>query len=1056
MRSPNPDSPNPVNPSTLQIGQGARGIIGQTVIGATIVEQQLLITPDAIALNPFQARSPYKALKRFDVDDSEYFFGRYQLTRELQTALKTNNLILVLGASGSGKSSVVRAKLVPEFLSESSHHHNFVLTPGENPFRSLYDSLIGQGKLGPDKDYYFSPSETQFVLEGKPDKLLQVVRQLKEARSQWLIVIDQFEELFTRCTNLQQRQQFIQSITQLAESGDGSVKMVLVMRADFLGEFAPYPQFGKRVQQQIHLVTEMPEDELELAIKAPAAKHGVRLEPGLAREIIADVQGQPGSLPLMQYTLTRLWDYEIYLDHLADRVLNTCNYQALGKVRGALENHVNQIYADLDAIGQQAAKRIFLSLVKVFTTDGVEKRVSQSVCRSALNGDAVPATLNRFINENLLISSCQDLSQTPSPTQTSHPQAEATIEIAHEILLTSWPPLQNWIQEAQATLLVKSRLVEDMARWKQHQQSHQELLKSSMLAKVLDLQEHHLFELHAVPLNSDEHAYIRASQQFQRRELNRAKRVAMAASMGAGLLTVAMGFSALQMRQAESEQIQTSVALSQAKSALGQDLEAQLEIIRAGKTLKQSVWQAIFPDAGLRRAIAQQAENPGQERNRWPASVVHPGGAGPSPLWLSPDGQRLSTVDYEGKLRQWSPQGQLQAEVETRSGRVTLSPDGQQVLIHDSAGTLQLRQITGQTLLTLPVSVSTQVAFSPNSQWLAIPRSSHNGAIEWWNHPRQQLTRLKLSGYDATIQQIVFSTDSKQFATSGDDGTIRLWDLDGKPLSIIKADCTSTGLVQQVSNRFPAVSPKTLGTKQGCSFNASGVMVFSPDGTRLAASVGDGMAQIWDTRTGQRIASFSGHKGLIQQILFSPNGQHLVTRGADGTVRIWKSEGRFGYADNQLAVLTGHAGTIHAVAFSPDGKQLATGGSDGTVRLWDTDETKLPINGENGSFDLGDRRWNPTGSLLAVFNGHSGRVNVAFHPDGKHLAALGENGILHLWDTTLPPTPPAKNSPDPAPQVEKFDHLLSRNCHWVWNYLKHSPMVADRDRPLCHGITTGD
>jgi excinuclease UvrABC ATPase subunit len=139
--------------SMVNIGQNARGIIGQTVIGATIVEQQLVITPEAITQKELVKRSPYKALRRFDVDDADYFFGRYQLTAALQKALQTNNLLLLLGASGSGKSSVVRARLVPEFLSTSSHHHNFILTPGEDPFRSLYESLTGQGKIGPDKDY---------------------------------------------------------------------------------------------------------------------------------------------------------------------------------------------------------------------------------------------------------------------------------------------------------------------------------------------------------------------------------------------------------------------------------------------------------------------------------------------------------------------------------------------------------------------------------------------------------------------------------------------------------------------------------------------------------------------------------------------------------------------------------------------------------------------------------------------------------------------------------------------------------------------------------------
>ena len=611
--------------SQINIGQGAKGIIGQTVTDSTYIEHQTVITPEAIDLQPFQARSPYKALKRFDVDDVDYFFGRYQLTLELQAALKVSNLILVLGASGSGKSSVVRAKLIPEFLGTSDKRHNFVLTPKENPFQSLYESFIGRDQVGRDKDYCFSAAKAQFVLEGKADVLMQVVRQLKDEDSEWLIFIDQFEELFTRCTNLEQRKNFIQSLTQMAESKDRSVKLVLAMRADFLEQFSPYPRFGQLVQRQIHLVTNMPEDELELAIKGPAAKHGVRFEPGLTKEIIQDVQGQAGSLPLMQYTLDRLWKYKFDVDQLTDRTLNTQNYRVLGKVRGALEKHVNEIYDELSAAGQQAAKRIFLSLVKLVKTDGVVKPVSQSMARSELLGEGVPTTLDRLINENLLVGSSKHLSQAALPAQAGKQRKQqATIEIAHEILLSSWKLLESWIGEAKEILLLKSRLVEDMGRWHDQKQANEELLKGSALEKVLEFKKEHLFELQAVPLSAAEETYLDASLRFQKRELNRAKRVAVGASIGVVLMAIAAIFSAIQARQAEIEQIQTSVALSTAKLANDQTLEAGIESIRAGKALQRSFWQqpfwsAVLPDSRLRMSVLgqlQQMAITGQERHR--------------------------------------------------------------------------------------------------------------------------------------------------------------------------------------------------------------------------------------------------------------------------------------------------------------------------------------------------------------------------------------------------------------------------------------------------------
>jgi WD40 repeat protein len=978
------------SPSQVNIGQGAKGIIGQTVIGATIVEQQLLITPEAIELNLFQARSPYKALKRFDVDDSEYFFGRYQLTRELQATLETSNLVLVLGASGSGKSSVVRAKLIPEFLAAGSHRHDFVFTPKDDPFQALYESLIGRDKVGPDKNYCFSEAKAQFVLEGKPkgkpDVLAQVVRQLKGNDAEWLIFIDQFEELFTRCTNLDQRKTFIQSITQIAESKDRSVKVVLAMRADFLGEFNPYPQFGKIVQRQIHLVNEMPEDELELAIKGPAAKHGVRFEPGLAKEIISDVQGQAGSLPLMQYTLDRLWDYEVNLDKLADRTLNTQNYQALGKVRGALEQHVNEIYGTFSAIAQQATKQIFLSLVKVFTTEGIEKRVSQSVARSQLQGAALPDTIDRLINENLLVSSSKNLSQAAVPTPSGKAlDSEATIEIAHEILLTSWTKLQDWIQEAQATLLVKSRLVEDMGRWHEHQQADQELLKSSVLAKVLELKEKHLFELQAVPLSAAEEAYISASQRFQKQELNRARRVAFGASMGAVLMAGVALFAAIQLRKAEMGQIQTSVALSAAKLANNQSLEADIESIRAGKALQQSWWQKLWADPELALSVLvqlQQTGNTGQERNRLKG---HQGGV--RRVVFSPDGSKLATSSEDGTARIWDSAGQPLAELKGHQGivwSVVFSPDGSQLATSGEDGIARIWDSAGQPLAELKGHQGTvySVVFSPDGSKLAT--SGDDGIARIWDSAGQPLAELK--GHQGTVYSVVFSPDGSKLATSGDDGIARIWDSAGQPLAELKGH-------------------------QGTVYS----VVFSPDGSKLATSGDDGIARIWDS-AGQPLAELKGHQGTVYSVVFSPDGSKLATGGQDGTARIWDSAGQ------PLAELKGQQGDVNSVVFSPDGRQLATIDDDGTARIWDSvgqplaelkghqgivwsvvfspDGSQLVTSSEDGTA----RIWDSAGKSLAELKGQQGDVNsVVFSPDGSKLATIDDNGTARIWDSAGQP-----------------------------------------------------
>jgi WD40 repeat protein len=979
----------------ISIGQDAKGVVGYNVIGNTIIqEQQLLITPEAIELNPFHARSPYKALKRFDVDDSEYFFGRYQLTRELQAALETSNLILVLGASGSGKSSVVRAKLIPEFLAAGSHRHDFVLTPKDDPFRSLYESLIGRDKVGPDKNYCFSESQAQFVLEGKPkgksDVLANVVRQLKDKDAEWLIFIDQFEELFTRCSNLEQRKSFIQSIAQIAESDDRSVKIVLAMRADFLGEFSPYPQFGKLVQRQIHLVNEMPADELELAIKGPAAKHGVCFEPGLAKEIIADVQGQAGSLPLMQYTLDRLWDYEVHLDKLTDRTLNTQNYQALGKVRGALEQHVNEIYGTFTTVEQQATKRIFLSLVKVFTTEGVEKRVSQSVVRSQLQGAAVLETIDRLINENLLVSSSKNLSQAALPMQNSKAlEQQATIEIAHEILLTSWTKLQDWIQEAQATLLIKSRLVEDMGRWHEQKNANQELLKSSVLAKVVELKEKHLFELQSVPLSAEEETYIVASQKFQKQELNRARKVAVGASIGAVLMASAALVAMYQVQQAQRQRVEQLAANAKAMTG-SQPVDAVITVI-AAKSLSQTAF-VQFPDHP-RFASVEGSLLDVISINREQNQLLHP--AIVYSVAFSPDGQHIVSGCWDGTVQIWDAKTGMPISKPLTGHRfgptsLAFSADSQHVLSSDDRTVQVWDAKTGAQISRLVIDQQADVrsvAFSPNGQHIVTGRSDKT--IRVLDTKTGAQIGKPLTGHQSLqVTSVAFSPDGQRIVSGSDDNTVRVWDVKtgaqiGKPLIGHRDTVLSVG--------------------------------FSPDGQRIVSGSGDKTVRIWDVKAEAQIGEpLTGHESAVMSVTFSPDSQRIIS-GGDKTVRVWDAKTGMQVGKS----LVGHRDTVLSVGFSPDGQRIVSSSSDKTVRLWDA-ESKITISepltvsadvrsvgfspdGQrivSGSTDGAVRVWDAKAVVLFgnPLIGHEADVHVAFSPDSQHVVSGGWEGKVQIWD----------------------------------------------------------
>ncbi|MGL5793589.1 MAG: ATP-binding protein, partial [Waterburya sp.] len=344
-----------------------------------IVESPNNLPPDneTILQRPFIASSPYRGLKRFNAKNKNLFFGRERLINQLIEAVNQSNLVVVLGASGSGKSSVIRAGVLPQLeLLQGDQLQSLVFTPNRDPFESIYLSLRNQ-----EKDYDFSERDVEIVREGKKDTLIKTAELLKSKHSQWLIFIDQFEELFTICSNQEKRTNFIQGMNSIARSSDKSIKLILAMRSDFLEQLSPYPKFARIATKNINLIADMQPDQLRQAMEQPAAKYGVVFESGLVAEIIQDVQGQAGSLPLLQYTLDLLWKN----DDLSDRTLNIETYRRLGGVSGALQKHVDEIYQQLPAKQQLAIKQILLRLVDIVgleESDNLRTAVSRRAYKS--------------------------------------------------------------------------------------------------------------------------------------------------------------------------------------------------------------------------------------------------------------------------------------------------------------------------------------------------------------------------------------------------------------------------------------------------------------------------------------------------------------------------------------------------------------------------------------------------------------------------------------------------------------------------------------------------
>ncbi len=302
--------------------------------------------------------SPYLGLKKFASEDKDKFFGREQLVTKLGQDLEENHSLLLLGASGSGKSSLVQAGIIPYLADEwgVSKLERFTCVPDINPFASLYNCLPNQYKIKS------NPLGKENPNPNNNRQLIEFIDNFKKSSHRWIIFIDQFEEIFTSTSSKPKRDGFIANLVALMRKHYSSVKLILAMRSDFIDNLREYGDLSNEIESKIRLMRELTESELRLAIAEPAARNGVTFEPGLVEQIMRDFHQQAGSLPLLQYTLDLLWEK----DRIGPekRILQLETYENLGGVSGALEKQANEIYQQqLNHEEKKAAAKIFIQLI---------------------------------------------------------------------------------------------------------------------------------------------------------------------------------------------------------------------------------------------------------------------------------------------------------------------------------------------------------------------------------------------------------------------------------------------------------------------------------------------------------------------------------------------------------------------------------------------------------------------------------------------------------------------------------------------------------------------
>ena len=527
---------------TAWVSQSLKGEIQQPLFESSgseiILTRSIAPTrPEKIeASSATSAVCPYRGLAYFDEMDAEYFFGREDLTQQAIDQLH-NKFVAVVGASGSGKSSLLRAGLLNRLRqgqcwTDSTNWQIKVITPGEHPLKNLAAAFVDRNTSALDRAEQIQRAE-QFLLTGSLG-LAQLVRAslLDDNRStqpHLLLIVDQFEEAFTLCQNESERQQFFECLTGATASVEG-FSIVIGLRSDFLGRCSQYETIAPLITANAVTVAPLTYEQIKSAITRPAQKVGLVCDPNLVYTMLLDVMGAPGELPLLQYTLQQLWQQR-QLDQasgVARLTLDT--YTALGGIRGTLQRQATEVFNRLSVEEQGIAQRIFLALTQLGEgTEDTRRRVLKSeLVRPACSIEQIEQTLEKLVAAKLIVTS----QGSDAPEAGSCQEA---IDVAHEALIRNWPLLRTWLAENREVLRRQRRIEQAAQEWLQAGRAiaPEYLLHGARLLEAEDFVRRYAQELSALA-----QLYVQTSQKERDRvrRASRQLRVGLPAVVGLALL----------------------------------------------------------------------------------------------------------------------------------------------------------------------------------------------------------------------------------------------------------------------------------------------------------------------------------------------------------------------------------------------------------------------------------------------------------------------------------------------------------------------------------------
>ena len=979
-----------------------------------------------------EPENPYKGLQAFQIADEQDFFGREKLTRKLLSRLdqsgEFSRFLAVIGPSGSGKSSLVRAGLIPALwrgdLSGSERWYITDLVPGVHPLDELEVALIQVAANRPENlGEQLTRNERGLV------RAAQII--LPDDDSELVIVIDQFEEVFTLVEHETDRTHFLELLQHAVTAPRSRVRLVITLRADFYDRPLQYPDFGELVRSRMETVLPLNAGELEQAIVGPAQRVGVRFEDGLVAAIVSDINYQPGALPLLQFALTELFEVR------ENRTLTKQGYEQIGRAAGALAKRAEQLYLELDETGREAVRQMFLRLVTLGEgSDDTRRRVARSeLLAIAQDADLMDEVIDTFAAYRLLALDHDPGTRSP------------TVEVAHEAILREWERLRQWLNESRADIRLQRILAAAAQEWLQAERDPGFLLRGARLDQfegwtastdvALTKNEQTFLEASLAARQArraEEEARLQREARLEQRSRNFLRSL-VAVFAVAAIISAGLGLYAFQQRQ---------VALDNAAEAQNVALVAGSQAALAKDdtdTALTLAWQAVnlSPDSALAQVqLSEAAYAPGTVR----LFVGHTDSV--TSVAISPDEKTMLSTSWDGVLMLWDIEtGEILRQFEGHTNAINdvdFSADGRVAVSGSEDKTAILWDVqTGQIIRRFDSYNAAIVAveFSPDGKSIVAAGWNDDLPMIRWDIAMGQVIQ-RYEGNATGMQGLEFTPDGSAILSGSNDGILILWDAHTGQI-IYQID---TGLDEgSGSLREIVISPDGLTAISGIEnsevllwdlsigelirrYSVDGgaqTVAFHPNDGSVFVGTGTSTLIHLDLETGEILNTFTGHNEVIMDVEIIANGRYAISASADKTLRLWEL--------NQGQVIRRFSAPdalLFEVDISPDGRTALSGSTDGTVTLWDvetgemihrfTDDqpvmavtyspdgnTALTGGGyrfaqkvESGHIILWDME---TGQEIRRFEGQPYVVyDVEFSPDGKRAVSSGNGAMVILWD----------------------------------------------------------